>query len=498
MQVLADRFELEKVVGTGGMGEVYRARDRLTGKPVAVKLLFASLHGDVDRFQREALLLAELHHPRIVRYVAHGLTPTGRAYLAMEWLEGEDLGDRLTRRPLSIAETIAVGRRLAEALAALHERGIVHRDVKPSNAFLVGGAAHDVKLLDLGVARLTSGARQATHSGVMIGTPGYMAPEQARGQRDVDTRADVFALGCVLFECLAGRPAFVGDNMPALLAKILLEPSPRVSSLAPAVPPELDDLVARMLEKHALDRPANGAAVLRALEQLHAEELPIDSRTSGQHPRAITGGERQLVAVVMARPPELEGDELSTSAPTSEETAIASFDLRTVATSFGADLAFLADGSIVFVLARARGATEQATDAARFALALRSHLPGATIALATGLATYPDVTIVCGPRELDPEDANTVVNPTVLVEVLSPSTEDYDRGEKRLHYQALASLEEYVLVAQDRRAVHVFRRRGEEFVEASYGAGESVELASVGATIAVDELYESAGLSALR
>lgn len=395
MQVLADRFELEKVVGTGGMGEVYRAKDRLTGKQVAVKLLFASLHGDVDRFQREALLLAELHHPRIVRYVAHGVTPTGRAYLAMEWLEGEDLGDRLTHRPLSVAETIAVGRRVAEALAALHERGVVHRDVKPSNVFLVGGLSNDVKLLDLGVARLTSGARQATHSGVMIGTPGYMAPEQARGQRDVDARADVFALGCVLFECLANRPAFVGDNMPALLAKILLEPSPRISSLVPNVPPELDDLVARMLEKHALDRPANGAAVLRALEELHAEELPIESRPSGQHPRAITGGERQLVSVVMARLPELDADDVVPSTrPTADETAIASFDLRTVAAAFGADFAVLADGSIVFVLARARGATEQATDAARFALSLRSHLPGATIALATGLATVTGMSVV--------------------------------------------------------------------------------------------------------
>lgn len=117
---------------------------------------------------------------------------------------------------------------------------------------------------------------------------------------------------------------------------------------------------------------------------------------------------------------------------------------------------------------------------------------------ATGLYTYPDAAVICGPPERAAGSPTHVTNPRVVVEVLSPSTEDYDRGEKRLHYQALASLEEYVLVAQDRRAVHVFRRRGEEFVEASYGAGESVELASVAATIAVDELYESAGLSALR
>jgi len=392
--VVADRFELERVVGSGGMGEVYRARDRLTGKPVAVKLLYASLHGDVDRFQREATLLSELSHPRIVRYVAHGVLPSGRAYLAMEWLDGEDLGQRLAHHGLSLTDTLTLGRRVAEALSVLHARGIVHRDIKPSNVFLVGGSTSDIRLLDLGVARLTSGARQATHSGVMIGTPGYMAPEQARGQRDVDARADVFALGCVLFECLAGRPAFVGDNMPALLAKILLEPTPKLSSLAPASPPEVDDLVARMLAKHPLERPTNGGAVLRELEAVLAEGAPVDARASVRSQRAITGGERQLVSVVMARSLDLDPADGFSGAPLDQETAIASFDLRALSTSFSADMALLADGSMVFTLTGARGATEQATDAARFALSLRSHLPGATIALATGLATITGRSIV--------------------------------------------------------------------------------------------------------
>src|SRR5688572_32260987 len=134
-QVIGDRFEIERLVGSGGMGEVYRARDRLTGGLVAVKILFGAMTRDAERFRREAQLLAEISHPRIVKYVAHGMAGQ-RAYLAMEWLEGEDLSDRLERMGLTLHETLLLARRSAEALSTLHERGIVHRDVKPSNLFL--------------------------------------------------------------------------------------------------------------------------------------------------------------------------------------------------------------------------------------------------------------------------------------------------------------------------------------------------------------------------
>src|SRR6185503_8925204 len=179
----AERFEIEGTVGQGGMGVVHRARDRLDGAPVAVKVLHRVGPAELGKLAREAKALVELRHPGIVRYVAHGTTPAGEAYLATEWLDGEDVAARLERGGLSIDESVALALRVAEALAAAHARGVVHRDVKPSNLFLRVGRIDRVVLLDFGIARVGAAAETAT--GAVIGTPGYMAPEQARGDRVV-------------------------------------------------------------------------------------------------------------------------------------------------------------------------------------------------------------------------------------------------------------------------------------------------------------------------
>src|SRR5687767_15126094 len=161
------------------MGTVFRARDRLTGQPVALKVM---KRGDDDlvrseRFAREARLLADLRHPGIVRYVAHGTTRAGEPYLAMEWLEGEDLASRLKAGPLTVPSALALVERAAEALGKAHAQGVVHRDVKPSNLFIVGGEVDRVKVLDFGIARLRHPV-DVTGTGTRIGTPTYMAPEQ--------------------------------------------------------------------------------------------------------------------------------------------------------------------------------------------------------------------------------------------------------------------------------------------------------------------------------
>src|SRR6185369_5218253 len=230
--LVAGRFEIERLAGWGGMGDVYRAVDRLRGLPVALKVLHGEDHREspfaAERFAREAETLAELTHPAIVKYIAHGRTPAGELYLAMEWLDGEDLGARLSRSGLGVAEAVMLATRVAEALGAAHARGVVHRDVKPSNLFLCDGRVDRVKVVDFGIARRDR-ALGATRTGVLLGTPGYMAPEQARGGRELDARADVFALGCVLFECITGRPAFAGEHAMAILARILLEEAPRAS-----------------------------------------------------------------------------------------------------------------------------------------------------------------------------------------------------------------------------------------------------------------------------
>src|SRR5262249_20006747 len=157
---------------------------------------------DVERFEREATILADLRHPGIVRYVAHGASRSGERYIAMEWLEGEDLAARLAKKRLSVPESLRLMRHAVAALAFAHERGLVHRDIKPSNLFVVGGDVDHIKIVDFGIARVSREHRRLTATGIVLGTLGYIAPEQLEAPGDSDPRTDVFSLGCVLFECL--------------------------------------------------------------------------------------------------------------------------------------------------------------------------------------------------------------------------------------------------------------------------------------------------------
>ncbi|HVH40934.1 MAG TPA: protein kinase, partial [Labilithrix sp.] len=400
-RIVAERFVIERLVGSGGMGEVFRAKDSLTGGLVAVKVLHGSIARAPQRFDREVQLLANMSHPCIVKYIAHGVTNDGQPYLAMEWLEGQDLAQRLGVQGLTVRETLSLCMRVGEALAALHEKGIVHRDIKPSNVFLPGGVPERAKVLDFGVARLIRPSRASTGTGIAVGTPGYMAPEQARGASELDARADVFSLGCLMFECLAGRPAFVGDHIVALLAKLILETPPNLRDLGVAVPAALDDLVSRMLSKDAVSRPASGGAVVKELALLRAlvDDAP-PQRASAPVVRVLTTGERRLVCVVMAGRPEQATDDVPDQAVPEDvastelahddsvvETMAASVDPHAVAASFGADAEVLADGSIIMTLCGRGPASDQAACAARCALALRSHLVETRLVLATGFAT---------------------------------------------------------------------------------------------------------------
>ena len=171
-----ERFQVEALVGGGGMGMVFRGRDLLDGMPVALKVLRRQGHNTAERFLREAEALAALSHPAIVRYVAHGATPQGEPYLAMEWLDGETLADRLARGAIGPVAAARLGSRVLQALAVAHMRGIVHRDIKPSNLFLPEGDLGQAKLLDFGIARRTQDDWPATRRGTALGTPLYMAP----------------------------------------------------------------------------------------------------------------------------------------------------------------------------------------------------------------------------------------------------------------------------------------------------------------------------------
>jgi serine/threonine protein kinase len=203
-ELFANRFEIDRAAGSGGMGTVYRARDHLSGQLVALKLVSDSRNesSDSERFARESQILAELSHPGIVSYVAHGMTQDGQRFLVMRWLEGEDLAERLTRGPLTLREALALTHRIAQALAFAHDRKVIHRDLKPTNIFLPGGDIDAAQLLDFGIARRLGGSRAMTRTGTIVGTPEYMAPEQARGARELTPAVDLFSLGCVLYECL--------------------------------------------------------------------------------------------------------------------------------------------------------------------------------------------------------------------------------------------------------------------------------------------------------
>jgi tetratricopeptide (TPR) repeat protein len=387
-EIVDRRFAIERLAGSGGMGAVYRALDVETGAPVALKVLVGTPRQEDElRFEREALVLAEIDHPGIVRYVAHGRTAEGRPYLAMEWIEGEDLAARIARGPLSVAETIAMGISVAEALGAAHARGVVHRDLKPSNVLLAGGALDRAKIVDFGVATFPAAVR-ATSSGVVIGTPAYMAPEQARASRDHDARADVFALGCILHECLTGRPAFDGRHVMAVLAKIIFDEVPRLCDLGRDVPAGLDALIARLLAKDPAERPADGGAVAVLLMSLDAamalatEERARVSIESG----SLTRAEQRIVCMVLAKatPGEVDPDAVTVDPPDSRAVpapaALAALEGR------GFRVEVLADGTIAVTPGATGLASDQAALAAGCALALRATLPDWAVAIATGRA----------------------------------------------------------------------------------------------------------------
>jgi tetratricopeptide (TPR) repeat protein len=368
---LEDRFEIEQPIGSGGMGTVFRARDPISGEAVAVKVISSEQGHVTGRFAREVKLLAELSHPGIVRYISHGTTPSGELFLVMEWLDGETLKARLQRGPLAASDAVVLATRVAEALGAAHARGIVHRDLKPSNLFLPGGRVDQVKLLDFGIAQ-REGKTQLTHTGVMLGTLGYMAPEQARASGLIDARADVFALGCVLFQCLTGAPPFDGDTAASILARILFDIAPRVSEQWPHVPENLDALVAQMLSKDPALRPSDGAnlaAALAALGPLTRTGSPPDASA---RPAEANDSERRLLAVVLLGPAAHDDAQIDDA-------------LRSAVVPYAGRLEQLADGSTIVLLeAERQVATDHAARAARCALALRAIAGDRALGIAMG------------------------------------------------------------------------------------------------------------------
>ncbi|MGW4373920.1 serine/threonine-protein kinase [Streptomyces albidoflavus] len=284
-QLLGDRYRLGRKLGEGGMGQVWEARDETLGRPVAVKMISllsgGGSRGDDARarFRREARITARLQHPNIV--TLHDVGEAGAddsrvPFLVMELIRGESLDVVLRQGSAGLADAARWGAQICDALAEAHEAGIMHRDIKPSNILVTPSGT--VKVLDFGVARAAdphATSDRLTQTGFIVGTPRYMAPEQARGH--AEPRSDLYTLGCLLFELITGRPPFQASDTVSYLSAHLTQEPLAPSTLAPGIPPAWDDLVLRLLRKEPAERYADAAEVAEALRRLDGAAGPVPS-----------------------------------------------------------------------------------------------------------------------------------------------------------------------------------------------------------------------------
>ena len=284
------RYELGERLGTGGFGVVYHARDTELGRELAIKILRPEYQTQPDviaRFLKEARAAAKIDHPGIITVFecgtisGTGTAHDGNAYIAMELLRGVSLTQHLEQRGrLAATDAILIARQVAGALAVAHAAGIVHRDLKPDNVFLLPDSlvkgGFRIKILDFGVAKLAEPKEVGvnTHSQMMLGTPKYMSPEQARSARAVDQRTDVYTLGCMLYEMVTGQAPYEGPGAIDMIIQHTTAPIPSPRAIVHDLPDSLDQLIRKMLEKEPAERPASMTAIEHALEAIQAELVP--------------------------------------------------------------------------------------------------------------------------------------------------------------------------------------------------------------------------------
>jgi serine/threonine-protein kinase len=289
--LVAETYLIGPRIGCGGMGDVYAATHVRLPKRFAVKFLDRVHVRNSEaqaRFQREAEIASSLGNPHIAQVVDFNALPDGCPYLVMEHLEGEDLGQRLARGPLDVDDVLRLSDHIASALTAAHELGVVHRDIKPDNIFLCAGEAggpFTVKLLDFGVSKIRGAMKTLTGDTAVLGTPAYMSPEQARGDRtSIDHRCDIYAVGAVLFECLAGTPVYDGESAYAILTKIATSSPPRLGGFGRTV----DAVLQKALARDPAARFASIGEMHAALAQ--AIELHREDPNAGEYESVVVSG----------------------------------------------------------------------------------------------------------------------------------------------------------------------------------------------------------------
>ncbi|SEU23483.1 serine/threonine-protein kinase [Stigmatella erecta] len=293
--IIRDTYELTSLLGRGGMGAVFAARHlRLPGKQVAVKVLTYDeelTHEQLTRFRREAEIASQLGHPNIIEVFDFHTLENGTPYLVMELLRGDSLSRRIKRGPMPIPEVFAIARQMGSALQAAHRAGVVHRDLKPANVFLVpveseGMVGERVKLLDFGISKILASQTLQTQNDVLMGTPRYMAPEQAMGRnKDVDGRTDLFAFAAILYEMLSGQVPFAGSSIAEIIYRVVNEPPEPLAQLCPQLPPQAAAAVERALAKSPQDRQPDVATFIAELTGTPLQVFPRQGADVIQQPR---------------------------------------------------------------------------------------------------------------------------------------------------------------------------------------------------------------------
>ncbi len=291
--VLQERYRIVRKLGEGGMGRVYEAEHILIKRRVAIKCLHAQYATDpevVARFHREALAATSIGNEHIVEVTDMGRFPDGAVYMVLEFLEGRDLADEIDQHgPLAVGRAVRITRQICDALTAAHGKGIIHRDLKPENVYLIrrGREPDFVKVLDFGISKFRDGTDGAkTGTGVMIGTPHTMAPEQIEGQKDIDHRLDVYAIGVILYMALVGGPPFRAETIPMLVYQVCMVPPPPLRPRRPDVPEALEQVVLRCLAKDRAGRYDDCAALSEALAPFEAMDVPVTRDLTATPPAA--------------------------------------------------------------------------------------------------------------------------------------------------------------------------------------------------------------------